>query len=90
MVEFIVICGMGMWFLGGIIDVVGFWDMFYNGCSGWCEVLEDWYNVEGWYGLGKIGYIVSKFGYFFDNVNLVNMDFLFWFMIKKEIEVMDL
>lgn len=88
-VEPIAICGMGMRLPGGITDAAGFWDMLYNGRSGRCEVPEDRYNAESWYGPGKIGHTASKFGYFLDNVNLANMDSSFWSMTKKEIEAMD-
>ncbi|VBB84212.1 Putative polyketide synthase [Podospora comata] len=88
-VEPIAICGMGMRLPGGITDAAGFWDMLYNGRSGRCEVPDDRYNAESWYGPGKIGHTASKFGYFLDNVNLANMDSSFWSMTKKEIEAMD-
>lgn len=87
-VEPIAICGMGMRLPGGITDAAGFWDMLYNKRDGRCEVPKDRYNVETWYGPGKIGHTPSMYGYFLD-VDLANTDSSFWSMTKEEIEAMD-
>ena len=63
-VEPIAICGMGMRLPGGVRDLLGFWDLLYKKRSGQCPVPKDRYNIEAWYGPGKIGHVVSKNGYF--------------------------
>ncbi|EJP66434.1 polyketide synthase, putative [Beauveria bassiana ARSEF 2860] len=83
------ICGMGMRLPGGIRDAEGYWDLLYNKRSGRCKVPASRYNVDAWYGPGKIGHVASKYGYFLQDVNLANMDASFWSMTRQEIEAMD-
>ncbi|OGM50547.1 hypothetical protein ABOM_000924 [Aspergillus bombycis] len=89
LVEPMAICGMAMRLPGGIHDAEGFWDLLYNKRSGRCRVPKDRYNVENWYGPGKIGHVASEYGYFLDDVDLRNADASFWSMTKQEIEAMD-
>jgi hypothetical protein len=89
LVEPMAICGMGMRLPGGIRDAEGYWDLLYNQRSGRCEVPKDRYNIDAWYGPGKIGHVTSKYGYFLTDVNLGNTDASFWSMTKQEIEAMD-
>ena len=89
LVEPMAICGMAMRLPGGIRDADGFWDLLYNKRSGRCRVPKDRYNVENWYGPGKIGHVASEYGYFLDDVDLRNADASFWSMTKQEIEAMD-
>lgn len=89
MVEPIAICGMGMRLPGGIRDAEGFWDLLYNQQSARCEVPKDRYNIDAWYGPGKIGHVTSKHGYFLTDVNLGHTDTSFWSMTKQEIEAID-
>lgn len=88
LVEPIAICGMGMRLPGGIRDAAGYWDMLYNKKSGRCKVPESRYNVDAWYGPGKPGHIVNKYGYFLQD-DLQSCDTSFWSLMKNEIEVMD-
>lgn len=85
----IAICGMGMRLPGGITDAEGFWDLLYNKRSGRCKVPGDRYDVDTWYGPGKIGHVACKYGYFLNNISLGNMDTSFWSMTKNEIEALD-
>lgn len=87
--EPIAICGMGMRLPGGITDAEGFWDLLYHKRSGRCKVPSDRYNVDTWYGPGKIGHVACKHGYFLNNIDLSNMDTSFWSMTKSEIEALD-
>jgi acyl transferase domain-containing protein len=89
LVEPIAICGMGMRLPGGVRDAEGLWDLLYNQRSGRCKVPKDRYNIEAWYGPGKIGHVTSKYGYFLNDVNLGDADASFWSMTKQEIEAMD-
>jgi hypothetical protein len=89
LVEPIAICGMSMRLPGGIRDAESYWDLLYNGRSGRCRVPKDRYNVDAWYGPGKIGHVVCKDGYFLEDVDLANADASFWSMTKQEIESMD-
>ena len=89
LVEPMAICGMGMRLPGGIRDAEGYWDLLYNRRSGRCKVPKDRYNIDAWYGPGKIGHVTSKYGYFLSDINFGNADASFWSMTKKEIESMD-
>ncbi|KAL2062583.1 hypothetical protein VTL71DRAFT_5655 [Oculimacula yallundae] len=89
LVEPMAICGMGMRLPGGIRDADGFWDLIHNKRSGRCEVPKDRYNIDAWYGPGKIGHVTSRYGYFLSDVNFGNTDASFWSMTKQEIEAMD-
>jgi acyl transferase domain-containing protein len=88
-VEPIAICGMGMRLPGSITNADGFWDLLVNKRSGRCAIPKDRYNVDTWYGPGKLGHIACKYGYFLDNINLANADASFWTMTKTEIEALD-
>ena len=89
LVEPMAICGMGMRLPGGIRDAEGYWDLLYNRRSGRCKVPKDRYNIDAWYGPGKIGHVTSKYGYFLSDIDLGNVDASFWSMTKQEIECMD-
>ncbi|KAF1935695.1 polyketide synthase 1 [Clathrospora elynae] len=87
-VDPIAICGMSMRLPGGVRDAESFWELLYSGRSGQCQVPENRYNVETWYGPGKPGHVNSKLGYFLDH-DLTSADSSFWSMTKKELEAMD-
>jgi acyl transferase domain-containing protein len=87
--EPIAICGMAMRLPGGVRDAEGYWDLLYNKRSGQCKVPEDRYNVEAFYGPGKIGHVNSMHGYFLEGYDLSHIDTAFWTMTKQEIEAMD-
>jgi acyl transferase domain-containing protein len=87
--EPIAICGMAMRLPGGVRDAESYWDLLYNKRSGQCKVPKDRYNVEAFYGPGKIGHVNSMDGYFLEDFDLTNIDTSFWSMSQKEIEAMD-
>jgi acyl transferase domain-containing protein len=87
-VEPIAICGLSMRLPGGVKDAESFWDLLYNGRSGQSKIRDDRYNVDTWYGPGKLGHVNSKLGYFLDH-DLASADSSFWSMTKKELEAMD-
>lgn len=87
--EPIAIVGMAMRLPGGVHDADAYWDLLVNKRSGQCTVPKDRYNVEAWYGPGKIGHVTSKQGYFLEELDLGNIDLSFWTMTKQEVEVMD-
>ncbi|KAH3920303.1 hypothetical protein HBH56_002660 [Parastagonospora nodorum] len=87
--EPIAICGMAMRLPGGVRDAEGYWDLLYNKRSGQCRVPADRYNVEAFYGPGKIGHVNSMHGYFLEDHDLSHIDTTFWSMTKQEIEAMD-
>lgn len=89
LVEPVAICGMSMRLPGGIHDAEGYWDLLYNMKSGQGTVPKNRYNVDAWYGPGKIGHVTSKLGYFLDDIDFRNADASFWSMTKQEIEAMD-
>jgi Beta-ketoacyl synthase, N-terminal domain len=89
LVEPVAICGMSMRLPGGVRDAESYWNLLYNKRSGRCRVPKDRYNVDAWYGPGKIGHVASEYGYFLDDVDLADTDASFWSMTKQEIEAMD-
>jgi acyl transferase domain-containing protein len=89
LVEPVAICGMSMRLPGGIRNSESYWDLLYNKRSGQCLVPKDRYNIDTFYGPGKIGHVTSKYGYFLEDLDLANADASFWSMTKQEIEAMD-
>ena len=87
--EPIAIVGMAMRLPGGVHDAESYWDLLVNKRSGQCRVPKDRYNIDAWYGPGKIGHVASKDGYFLEELDLGNTDTSFWTMTKQEVEAMD-
>jgi acyl transferase domain-containing protein len=89
LVEPIAICGMALRLPGGVHDTESFWELLYNKKSGKCVVPKDRYNVDAWYRPGKLGHVVSKYGYFLEDIDLASTDLSFWSMTKQEVENLD-
>ncbi|KAL1878203.1 putative PKS/NRPS-like protein biosynthetic cluster [Diaporthe australafricana] len=85
----IAICGLGMRLPGGVHDADSFWKLLCSKSDGRCRVPKDRYNVDAFYGPGKVGHVASEHGYFIDDVNLQHADASFWSMTKEEIASMD-
>ncbi|KAK1961219.1 beta-ketoacyl synthase domain-containing protein [Colletotrichum sublineola] len=87
--EPIAIIGMGMRLPGHIQNATDYWDLLVNGKSGRCPVPKSRYNVENWYGPGRVSHVPTKFGYFLEELNLAHVDPSFWSFTKQEAELMD-
>jgi acyl transferase domain-containing protein len=87
--EPIAIIGMGMRLPGGVQNATSYWDLLVNGKSGQCRVPKDRYNIDTWYGPGRVSHVGTKFGYFLDELNLANIDPSFWSLTKQEAELLD-
>lgn len=85
----IAICGFGMRLPGGVRDADSFWKLLCNRSDGRCRVPKDRYNVDAFYGPGKVGHVASEYGYFINDVNLKLADASFWSMTNEEIAAMD-
>ncbi|KDN70949.1 putative beta-ketoacyl synthase domain-containing protein [Colletotrichum sublineola] len=80
---------MGMRLPGHIQNATDYWDLLVNGKSGRCPVPKSRYNVENWYGPGRVSHVPTKFGYFLEELNLAHVDPSFWSFTKQEAELMD-
>ena len=89
LVEPVAICGIAMRLPGGVHDAESFWNLLYNKRNGQCVVPKSRYNVDAFYGPGKLGHVTSKLGYFLEDVDLATADTSFWTMTRQEIESMD-
>ncbi|KAK1988472.1 beta-ketoacyl synthase domain-containing protein [Colletotrichum cereale] len=87
--EPIAIIGMGMRLPGHIQNATDYWDLLVNGKSGRCPVPKSRYNVDNWYGPGRVSHVPTKFGYFLEELNLAHVDPSFWSFTKQEAELMD-
>jgi acyl transferase domain-containing protein len=87
--EPIAIIGMGMRLPGGVHNATAYWDLLVNGKSGQCRVPKDRYNVDTWYGPGRVSHVGTKLGYFLEELNLAHIDPSFWSLTKQEAELMD-
>ncbi|GKT70041.1 polyketide synthase [Colletotrichum tofieldiae] len=87
--EPIAIIGMGMRLPGHVHNAADYWDLLVNGKSGRCPVPKSRYNVNNWYGPGRVSHVPTKFGYFLEELNLAHMDPSFWSFTKQEAELMD-
>ncbi|KAL8992696.1 MAG: hypothetical protein Q9169_006904 [Polycauliona sp. 2 TL-2023] len=88
-VEPVAIVGMAMRLPGGVHNAESFWDLLVNKRSGHCRVPSSRYNVDAWYGPGKLGHVGTHGGYFLEDLNLAHMDASFWSMSKSEASVVD-
>ncbi|OHX00905.1 beta-ketoacyl synthase domain-containing protein [Colletotrichum incanum] len=87
--EPIAIIGMGMRLPGHVQNAADYWDLLVNGKSGRCPVPKSRYNVNNWYGPGRVSHVPTEFGYFLEELNLAHMDPSFWSFTKQEAELMD-
>ncbi|GKT93069.1 polyketide synthase [Colletotrichum tofieldiae] len=87
--EPIAIIGMGMRLPGHVHNAADYWDLLVNGKSGRCPVPKSRYNVNNWYGPGRVSHVPTEFGYFLEELNLAHMDPSFWSFTKQEAELMD-
>lgn len=55
--EPIAIVGMGMRLPGGVQNATSYWDLLVNGKSGQCRVPKDRYNIDTWYGPGRVSHV---------------------------------
>ncbi|EFQ31018.1 beta-ketoacyl synthase domain-containing protein [Colletotrichum graminicola M1.001] len=87
--EPIAIIGMGMRLPGHVHNATDYWDLLVKGNSGRCPVPKSRYNVNNWYGPGRVSHVPTKFGYFLEELNLAHVDPSFWSFTKQEAELMD-
>ncbi|KAF6810539.1 phenolpthiocerol synthesis polyketide synthase ppsA, partial [Colletotrichum musicola] len=87
--EPIAIIGMGMRLPGRVHNAADYWDLLVNGRSGRCRVPKSRYNVDAWYGPGRIGHVPTKEGYFLEELDLTRVDPSFWSFTRQEAELMD-
>ncbi|KAK1594233.1 LOW QUALITY PROTEIN: beta-ketoacyl synthase domain-containing protein [Colletotrichum navitas] len=87
--EPIAIIGMGMRLPGHVHNATDYWDLLVKGKSGRCPVPKSRYNVNNWYGPGRVSHVPTKFGYFLEELNLAHVDPSFWSFTKQEAELMD-
>ncbi|KAK2034990.1 beta-ketoacyl synthase domain-containing protein [Colletotrichum zoysiae] len=87
--EPIAIIGMGMRLPGHVQNATDYWDLLVNGKSGRCPVPKSRYNVNNWYGPGRMSHVPTKFGYFLEELNLAHVDPSFWSFTKQEAELTD-
>ncbi|KAF6833041.1 Lovastatin diketide synthase LovF 1 [Colletotrichum plurivorum] len=87
--EPIAIIGMGMRLPGRVHNAADYWDLLVNGKSGRCRVPKSRYNVDAWYGPGRIGHVPTKEGYFLEELDLARVDPSFWSFTRQEAELMD-
>ena len=88
-VEPVAIIGMAMRLPGGVHNADDFWDLLINKQNGQCRVPKDRYNIDAWYGPGKLGHVGTQYGYFLEDLDLSHIDASFWSMTKQEAELMD-
>ncbi|OLN81992.1 Lovastatin diketide synthase LovF 19, partial [Colletotrichum chlorophyti] len=87
--EPIAIIGMGMRLPGGVHNAEAYWDLLVNGKDGRCQVPKDRYNIDTWYGPGRVTHVGTKYGHFLEELNLANIDPNFWSFTKQEAELLD-
>ena len=87
--EPIAIIGMGMRLPGGVHNAPAYWDLLVNGRNGRCRVPKDRYNIDTWYGPGRVTHVGTHFGHFLEELNLANIDPSFWSLTKQEAELLD-
>ncbi|PGH15529.1 hypothetical protein AJ79_02311 [Helicocarpus griseus UAMH5409] len=87
--EPIAIIGVGMRLPGGVHDATSYWDLLVNGKDGRCRVPKDRYNIDTWYGSGRVTHVGTKYGHFLEELNLANVDPSFWSFTKQEVELLD-
>ena len=87
--EPIAIVGMGMRLPGGVHNAPAYWDLLVNGKNGRCSVPKDRYNIDTWYGPGRVTHVGTHFGHFLEELNLANIDPSFWSLTKQEAELLD-
>ena len=87
--EPIAIIGMGMRLPGGVHNAEAYWDLLVNGKEGRCQVPKDSYNIDTWYGPGRVTHVGTKYGHFLEELNLANIDPNFWSFTKQEAELLD-
>ncbi|KAF5665007.1 polyketide synthase [Fusarium heterosporum] len=71
----IAIIGMGMRLPGGVHNAEAYWNLLVNGKDGRCQVPKDRYNIDTWYGPGRVTHVVTKYGHFLEELNLANINF---------------
>lgn len=87
--EPIAIIGMGMRLPGGVHNAEAYWDLLVNGKDGRCRVPKDRYNIDTWFGPGRVTHIGTKYAHFLEELNLANIDANFWSFTKQEAELLD-
>lgn len=87
--EPIAIIGMGMRLPGGVRNAESFWDLLVNGRDGRCEVPKNRYNIDTWYGPGRVTHVGTKHANFLEDLNYANIDASFWSFTKQEAELLD-
>jgi acyl transferase domain-containing protein len=87
--EPIAIIGMGMRLPGGVHNAEAFWDLLVNGKDGRCQVPKDRYNIDTWFGPGRVTHVGTKYGHFLEELNFANIDPNFWSFTKQEAELLD-
>lgn len=87
--EPIAIVGMGMRLPGGVHNAEAYWDLLVNGKDGRCRVPNDRYNIETWFGPGRVTHVGTKYGHFLEELDLATIDPSFWSVTKQEAELLD-
>ncbi|KAK0611428.1 acyl transferase domain-containing protein [Immersiella caudata] len=80
---------MGMRLPGGVRNAESYWDLLVNGRDGRCEVPKDRYNIDTWFGPGRVTHVGTKYAHFLENLNYANIDASFWSFTKQEAELLD-
>lgn len=87
--EPIAIIGMGMRLPGGVHNAESYWDLLVNGREGRCRVPKDRYNIDTWFGPGRVTHVGTQYAHFLEELNLANIDPNFWSFTKQEAELLD-
>jgi hypothetical protein len=87
--EPIAIIGMGMRLPGGVRSAESYWDLLVNGRDGRCEVPKNRYNIDTWFGPGRVTHVGTKYAHFLEDLNYANIDASFWSFTKQEAELLD-